>query len=79
MVEISLSGSGEGPGWATVPGYSTTAARERRTLDASGKTTEVHVLGDQSADTCLRSFLVGMSSFGPCYRRGVALLIVEVK
>ena len=23
MVEISLSGSGEGPGWATAPGYST--------------------------------------------------------
>ncbi len=25
MVEISLSGSGEGPGWTTAPGYSTTA------------------------------------------------------
>lgn len=25
MVEISLSGSGEGPGWATAPGYSTRA------------------------------------------------------
>jgi len=25
MVEISLSGSGEGPGWATAPGYSTAA------------------------------------------------------
>ena len=25
MVEISLSGSGEGPGWVTAPGYSTTA------------------------------------------------------
>ena len=24
MVEISLSGSGEDPGWATAPGYSTT-------------------------------------------------------
>ena len=24
MVEISLSGSGEGPGWVTAPGYSTT-------------------------------------------------------
>ncbi len=24
MVEISLSGSGEGPGWETAPGYSTT-------------------------------------------------------
>ena len=24
MVEISLSGSGEGPGWATSRGYSTT-------------------------------------------------------
>ena len=23
MVEISLSGSGEGPGWETAPGYST--------------------------------------------------------
>ena len=23
MVEISLSGSGEGPGWVTAPGYST--------------------------------------------------------
>jgi para-nitrobenzyl esterase len=23
MVEISLSGSGEGPGWGTAPGYST--------------------------------------------------------
>jgi hypothetical protein len=23
MVEISSSGSGEGPGWATAPGYST--------------------------------------------------------
>jgi len=23
MVDISLSGSGEGPGWATAPGYST--------------------------------------------------------
>ena len=27
MVEISLSGSGEGPGWATAPGYSTAALR----------------------------------------------------
>ena len=26
MVEISLSGSGEGPGWATAPGYSTAAS-----------------------------------------------------
>ena len=25
MVEISQSGSGEGPGWATAPGYSTAA------------------------------------------------------
>ena len=25
MVEISLSGSGESPGWATAPGYSTAA------------------------------------------------------
>ncbi len=25
MVAISLSGSGEGPGWETAPGYSTTA------------------------------------------------------
>ena len=25
MVEISLSGSGEGPGWGTAPGYSTAA------------------------------------------------------
>ncbi len=25
MVEISLSGSGEGSGWATAPGYSTAA------------------------------------------------------
>ena len=25
MVKISLSGSGEGPGWATAPGYSTAA------------------------------------------------------
>jgi hypothetical protein len=24
MVKISTSGSGEGPGWATAPGYSTT-------------------------------------------------------
>jgi len=24
MVEISLSGSGEGSGWVTAPGYSTT-------------------------------------------------------
>jgi len=27
MVEISLSGSGEGPGWATAPGYSTGVLR----------------------------------------------------
>jgi hypothetical protein len=27
MVEISLSGSGEGPGWATAPGYSTRVLR----------------------------------------------------
>ena len=27
MVEISLSASGEGPGWATAPGYSTTRRR----------------------------------------------------
>jgi hypothetical protein len=27
MVEISLSGSGEGPGWVTAPGYSTAAFR----------------------------------------------------
>jgi len=26
MVEISSSGSGEGPGWGTGPGYSTTAS-----------------------------------------------------
>jgi hypothetical protein len=25
MVKISSSGSGEGPGWATAPGYSTAA------------------------------------------------------
>ena len=25
MVEISLSGSGEGSGWVTAPGYSTSA------------------------------------------------------
>ncbi len=25
MVAISLSGSGEGPGWVTAPGYSTAA------------------------------------------------------
>ena len=30
MVEISLSGSGEGSGWVTAPGYSTTAIRCRR-------------------------------------------------
>jgi hypothetical protein len=28
MVEISLSGSGEGPGWVTAPGYSTAAFSE---------------------------------------------------
>ena len=30
MVEISLSGSGEGPGWATAPGYSTAGALRSR-------------------------------------------------
>ena len=29
MVEISLSGSGEGPGWVTAPGYSTAAFSAR--------------------------------------------------
>jgi hypothetical protein len=36
MVEISSSGSGEGPGWVTGPGYSTTAAVQnvvRRSYD----------------------------------------------
>ena len=28
LVEISTSGSGEGPGWATAPGYSTAAFRQ---------------------------------------------------
>jgi len=38
MVEISLSGSGEGQGWVTAPGYSTTAAVQnvlRRSRDIS--------------------------------------------
>jgi len=35
MVEISLSGSGEGPGWVTAPGYSTGAFFHRRHLDFS--------------------------------------------
>ena len=30
MVEISLSGSGEGPGWVTAPGYSTAGFRHVR-------------------------------------------------
>jgi hypothetical protein len=34
MVEISLSGSGEGPGWATAPGYST--AGNRRPISIIG-------------------------------------------
>jgi hypothetical protein len=29
MVEISLSGSGEGPGWVTAPGYSTAPFSKR--------------------------------------------------
>ena len=30
MVEISLSGSGEGPGWVTAPAYATAAFRRAR-------------------------------------------------
>ena len=30
MVAISLSGSGEGPGWVTAPGYSTEGISRRR-------------------------------------------------
>ena len=33
MVEISLSGSGEGPGWVTAPGYSTAAFSAPPILD----------------------------------------------
>jgi len=33
MVEISLSGSGEGPGWVTAPGYSTSSPGERSGRD----------------------------------------------
>jgi toxin ParE1/3/4 len=36
MVEISLSGSGEGPGWATAPGFSTaTHLSEEATEEAA--------------------------------------------
>ncbi len=34
MVEISLSGSGEGPGWVTAPGYSTVILTRKRRLRA---------------------------------------------
>jgi len=30
MVEISLYGSGEGPGWVTAPGYSTSQISSKR-------------------------------------------------
>ena len=30
MVKISLSGSGEGPGWVTAPGYSTAGSHVRQ-------------------------------------------------
>jgi hypothetical protein len=33
MVEISLSGSGEGSGWVTAPGYSTAALSSPPMLD----------------------------------------------
>ena len=34
MVEISLSGSGEGPGWATAPGYSTMGCRRSHPISS---------------------------------------------
>ncbi len=37
MVEISLSGSGEGPGWVTAPGYSTAAFPARVRQQAFGR------------------------------------------
>jgi len=38
MMEISLSGSGEGPGWATAHGYSTTLflVNQKSTEEAAG-------------------------------------------
>jgi hypothetical protein len=49
MVEISLSGSGEGPGWVTAPGYSTAAfpaSRLRSLVDRrSGVSASVGLAG----------------------------------
>jgi len=43
MVEISLSGSGEGPGWVTAPGYSTAALlRDAQELTFGRKPTRAH-------------------------------------
>ncbi len=36
MVEISMSGSGEGLGWATGPGYSTTILIHRDSIHHTG-------------------------------------------
>jgi hypothetical protein len=35
MVAISMSGSGEGPGWVTAPGYSTTAFSDSRPISSA--------------------------------------------
>ena len=37
MVEISLSGSGEGPEWETAPGYSTTLYPKYRAPSEGGQ------------------------------------------
>jgi hypothetical protein len=40
MVEISVYGSGEGPGWVTGPGYSTTGPSQATELESQGRREE---------------------------------------
>ncbi len=63
MVEISLSGSGEGPGEATTRGYSTTVLRRPssnpRGCDPTRDAGQRNHLNDRGADTAGQPFGTG--------------------
>ena len=53
MVEISLSGSGEGPGWVTASGYSTGGTRRPITYEVTTLLGVCDPLGGGFKDPCL--------------------------